>query len=140
MEYVEQRDDGGFLGDKIELKVFYTDFPNEENFYMFTGVSERGTRRSISKDEFFDGNPIFGTYTADDLKAADQVRFSLYGITEEYYNYMFILLQQTGGGGGPFETQPATVRGNITNETNAENYPLGYFRMSEVSILDYIVE
>ena len=34
---------------------------------------------------------------------------------------MFILLQQGGeDGGGPFETQPATVRGNCINQTNSE--------------------
>ena len=54
---------------------------------------------------------------------------------------MFILLQQTSDqGGGPFETQPATVRGNIVNQTNPDNYPLGYFRVSEVSTLNYTVQ
>lgn len=140
LEYIEQRDDGGFLGDQIELKVYFQDFPNEDNYYYVNASSERGIRRNVIKDEFYDGNMIFSTYVADDLAASDHVRFALYGITEEYYNYMFILLQQTGGGGGPFETQPATVRGNIINESNPENYPLGYFRISEVSIIDYIVE
>ena len=140
LEYVEQRDDGGFMGDQIELKVYFEDPPNEENFYFYTASSERGIRRDVFKDEFFDGNLMFGSYVADDLAASDWVQFNLYGITEEYYNYMYILLQQTGGGGGPFETQPATVRGNIINETNPENYPLGYFRISEVSILNYQVQ
>jgi hypothetical protein len=54
---------------------------------------------------------------------------------------MFILLQQgSDQGGGPFETQPATVRGNMINETNSDNFPLGYFRVSEVSTLTYVVE
>ena len=54
---------------------------------------------------------------------------------------MFVLLQQTGGqGGGPFSTQPATVRGNIVNETDSSNYPLGYFRISEISQLSYTVQ
>ena len=54
---------------------------------------------------------------------------------------MFILLQQNAAdGGGPFETQPATVRGNCINDTNPENFPLGYFRLSEVAELIYTVE
>ena len=140
LEYVEQRNDGGFTGDQIELKAYFTDPSGEKNFYFFTGVSERGVHRDVFNDNFFDGNSIFGLYQADDLTAGDQVQFSLYGITEEFYNYIFILLQQTGNGGGPFETQPATVRGNIINETNPENYPLGYFRISELSILNYTVQ
>lgn len=140
LEYVEQRNDGGFSGDQIELKAFFTDPAGVENFYFITGSSERGINRNVLNDEFFDGNPMFALYRADDLTAGDDVQFILHGITEEYYNYMYILLQQTGSGGGPFETQPATVKGNIINQTNPENYPLGYFRISEISALNYTVQ
>src|SRR5699024_9701321 len=34
-EYVEEKDDGGFFGDQIELKAFFTDPAEEENFYYF---------------------------------------------------------------------------------------------------------
>jgi hypothetical protein len=54
---------------------------------------------------------------------------------------MIVLLQQTeDGGGGPFETQPATVRGNMINQTNPDNFPLGYFRISEISTIVYTVQ
>jgi hypothetical protein len=54
---------------------------------------------------------------------------------------MFILLQQgSDDGGGPFETQPATVRGNCINITNPNNYPFGYFRLSEVDEVIYTIE
>jgi len=140
LEYVEQRNDGGFSGEDIELKAFFTDPAGEENFYLFEGLSEKGDLLNVYSDEFFDGNRIFGYYLVEDLEAGDQVRFNIYGVNEAFYNFMFILLQQTGGGGGPFETQPATVRGNIVNETNPDNYPLGYFRVSEVSTLNYTVQ
>ena len=140
IEYVEQRNDGGFTGKDIELKAYFTDPEGVRNFYYFKGVSERGLVLDVLNDEFFDGNSIFGYYLVDDLASGDMVQFHLYGINEEFYNYMFILLQQTGGSGGPFETQPATVRGNIVNKTNPENYPLGYFRISELSTFSYTVE
>lgn len=140
LEFVEQRDDGGFTGEDIELKAFFTDPADERNFYFFEGISERGDVLDVYNDEFFDGNTIFGYYLVEDLAPADEVKFNIYGVSEAYYNFMFILLQQTGGGGGPFETQPATVRGNIINETNPDNYPLGYFRVSEVSTLNYTVQ
>jgi hypothetical protein len=140
LEFVEQRNDGGFSGEDIELKAFYTDPAGEKNFYFFEGLSERGDLLNVYSDQFFDGNKIFGYYLVDDLEAGDEVQFNIYGVSEAYYNFMFILLQQTGGGGGPFETQPATVRGNIVNETNSDNYPLGYFRISEVSTLNYTVQ
>ncbi|MGB3344412.1 MAG: DUF4249 domain-containing protein [Aequorivita sp.] len=140
LEYVEQRNDGGFSGKDIELKAYFTDPEGERNFYFFKGISEHGLVLDVLNDEFFDGNSIFGYYLVEDLAPGDKVQFNLYGVDEEFYNYMFILLQQTGSGGGPFETQPATVRGNIVNKTNPENYPLGYFRISELSTLSYTVQ
>ncbi len=141
LEFVEQRDDGGFTGEDIELKAFFTDPTGEQNFYFFEGLSERGDALDVYNDEFFDGNTIFGYYLVEDLAPGDEVQFNLYGVSEAFYNFMFILLQQTNDqGGGPFETQPATVRGNIVNETNPDNFPLGYFRVSEVSTLNYTVQ
>ncbi len=141
LEFVEQRDDGGFTGEDIELKAFFTDPPGQRNFYFFEGLSERGDVLDVYNDEFFDGNTIFGYYLVEDLAPGDEVQFNIYGVSEAYYNFMFILLQQTSDqGGGPFETQPATVRGNIVNETNPANFPLGYFRVSEVSTLNYTVQ
>lgn len=47
------------------------------------------------------------------------------GISEPFYNYLYILRSQGGNnGGGPFQSQPATVKGNVVNQTNPENYPL----------------
>ncbi|MAP81032.1 MAG: hypothetical protein CL526_08070 [Aequorivita sp.] len=140
LEFVEQRDDGGFTGEDIELKAYYTDPANEENFYFFEGLSEKGDVFEVYKDEFVNGNTTFGYFVVEDLAPGDQVQFNLYGVNEAFYNYMFTLLQQSGGDGGPFETQPATVRGNIVNITNEDNYPLGYFRVSEISTFDYTVQ
>ena len=54
---------------------------------------------------------------------------------------MSVLVSIAGNnGGGPFQSPPATVRGNIINTTNAANYPLGYFSLSEFDVLYYSVE
>jgi hypothetical protein len=141
LEFVEQRNDGGFTGEEIELKAFFTDPVGLGNHYFFEGLSDRGIVLDTFFDEFFDGNPIFGFYLVEDLAPGDEVVFNLYGVNEQFYNFMFVLLQQsTDMSDGPFETQPATVRGNIINETNSDNFPLGYFRISEISSLTYIVE
>jgi hypothetical protein len=141
LEFVEQNNDGGFSGEDIELKVFFMDPPGLGDHYFFEGISERGIELDTFYDEFFDGNQIFAFYSVEDLEAGDAVRFNLYGVNDQFYNFMFVLLQQgSDQGGGPFETQPATVRGNMINETNSDNFPLGYFRVSEVSSLTYVVE
>jgi hypothetical protein len=54
---------------------------------------------------------------------------------------MNILLSVAGNtGGSPFQSPPATVRGNIINTTNFDNYALGYFRLSETDSASYVIE
>ena len=142
IDYVEQNNDGGFSGNDIELKAFYTDPANEENYYFFEFISELVLVPTLEvyEDRFTNGNQIFGFYTEEDLESGDQVIIRNYGISEQFYEFMFILLQQgSQDGGGPFETQPATVRGNCINQTNPDNFPFGYFRISEVDELIYTV-
>lgn len=143
IDYVEQNNNGGFSGEETELKAFYTDPANEENYYFFEFFSDIPVIPSLEvyKDEFVNGNQIFGFYTEEDLETGDIVTIRNYGISQRFYDYMFILLQQNSEeGGGPFETQPATVRGNCVNQTNPNNFPLGYFRLSEVDELIYTIE
>lgn len=142
-DYIEQNDEGGFSGEDTELKVFYTDPANEDNYYFFEFISDVSTTPSLEvyEDEFTDGNQIFGFYSDEDLESGNELTIRNYGVSRQFYEFMFILLQQNSeDSGGPFETQPTTVRGNCVNISNPENYPLGYFRLSEAVELVYIVE
>lgn len=143
IDYIEQNNEGGFSGEDIELKAYYTDPSGINNYYFFEFISDIPVIPSLSvyDDRFTDGNEIFGFYTEEDLESGDSVTIRNYGVSSQFYDFMFILLQQGGdSGGSPFETQPATVRGNCINTTNPDNYPYGYFRLSEVDELIYIVE
>lgn len=143
IDYVAQNDEGGFSGNETELKALYTDPVNEKNYYFFEFINDISVIPSLEiyKDEFTNGNQMFGFYTEEDLSTGDIVTIRNYGVSKQFYNYMFVLLQQNSeDGGGPFETQPATVRGNCINQTNPENYPLGYFRVSEVDEYVYTVK
>ena len=99
LEFVEQLNDGGFTGKDIELKAYFTDPAGERNFYFFEALSTRGDVLNVYDDEFFDGNTIFGYYLVADLAPGDEVQFNLYGVNEEFNNFMFILLQQTSDQG-----------------------------------------
>ncbi|MFI1773225.1 DUF4249 domain-containing protein [Thalassobellus citreus] len=143
IEYVEQKNEGGFSGEETEIKAFYTDPQGIKNFYFFEFISTTTKQQSLEvyDDEFTDGNQIFAFYSDEDLNAGDELVIKNYGVSKQFYEFMNLLLQQTGDeSGDPFETQPATVRGNCINQTNPENYPLGYFKASEVSIFNYIIE
>jgi len=142
-DFVEQNLEGGITGEETEIKAYFTDPANEENYYFFEYIPSIPVNKTLDtfKDEFVNGNQIFGFYVEEDLTTNDSVIIRNYGVSERFYEFMFILLQQTcAGGGGPFETQPATVRGNCINTTNQNNYPLGYFRLSEVAEINYTIE
>lgn len=143
IDSVNQNDEGGFTGEDIEVKFFFQDNGLLDNFYLvqfntsFLSLPEY----DVVDDEFFQGNQMFGLYSNEDLKAADELTFTLHGISERYYNYMNVLLGVAGNNGGsPFQTPPTTVRGNIVNQTNFNNYALGYFRLSEIDTMSYTIQ
>lgn len=143
IDSIEQNNEGGFSGEDIELKALYTDPADEENYYFFEFLSDLTPVPTLEvyEDRFTNGNQIFGFYTEEDIEAGNVVRIRNHGISESFYEFMFILLQQgSQDSGGPFETQPASVRGNCINETNPDNFPFGYFRLSEVDEFIYTVE
>ncbi|MGB7784940.1 MAG: DUF4249 domain-containing protein [Salinimicrobium sp.] len=138
--YVEQENNGGFTGDDIELKIFYQDPGGMENYYLFR-FFEKNLSLQIYDDRFTDGSRNFAYYSAEDLESGDQVGLEIQGISEGFYEYMYILRSQAGSSnGGPFQTQPTTVRGNIVNITNPENFAFGYFRLSATDFMSYTVE
>ncbi|TBW26725.1 DUF4249 domain-containing protein [Gramella sp. KN1008] len=140
IDYIEQTQGGGFSGEDIEIKAYYTDPAGEENYYLFK-FSNENINLEFYEDEFTDGNQIFGYYSTEDIEPGDLVEIELQGISRNYYEYLFILRSQIGSNdGGPFETMPATVKGNISNQTNGEKYPFGYFRLSEMDYTSYTVE
>ncbi|HEX9979231.1 MAG TPA: DUF4249 domain-containing protein [Flavobacterium sp.] len=142
IDNVSQDDEGGFTGDVIEIKFFFQDDATQDNFYM-TGFETNITvfpDYDVFDDEFSQGNQNFGFYMNEDLESGDEMIFSLYGISERYMNYMDILLDISEGDGGPWQTTPTNVRGNIINQTNSKNFALGYFRLSEVDKMEYTVQ
>lgn len=144
IEFAEQTMIPGFGGDEIvQVKFYFVDNGDEDNFYLVGAKNSNIVypEFGVITDEFFQGNMMFGVYIDDELKAGDVIDYSLQGITEKYSNYMNKLLSIAGSdGGSPFATPPATLRGNIVNQNNADNYPLGYFHLSEIDTGSYTIE
>jgi len=140
LEYIEQTDNGGFGGEDIELKAYFTDPPNIQNYYLVRFFND-DLSIQIYEDKFTDGNQTFAYFSNEDLTFGEEVGFEIQGISKRFYEYLFILRSQAGSGnGGPFQTQPTTVRGNILNTTNPDNFAFGYFRLSETDFLDYTIQ
>ncbi|MEY4011479.1 MAG: hypothetical protein RIT22_603 [Bacteroidota bacterium] len=140
---VEQNNQAGFSGKDIELKAHYFDPVNTPNYYLYryTYSSQVTSNYYTDEDLFFNGNEFFSISQNDKIKSGDKVEINHYGISKTYFNYMSVLVSIAGnGGGGPFQSPPATVRGNIFNTTQPENFPLGYFSLSEYDSVNYIVK
>ena len=143
IDYAEQDVFNGFGGEEIEVKFFFQDNGAEENYYLakFTSNFNLLPEYDYFDDEFTQGNQMFSLYINEDMKANDELNFTLYGVSERYYNYMSILLNIAGGNGGnPFSSPPATVRGNFVNQTNSDNFAFGYFNLSEIDTTTYIIQ
>jgi Domain of unknown function (DUF4249) len=140
---IEQNDEGGFTGNEIEIKSFFNDPADANNYYMFKYKSSILTIPSfeVFDDRFTEGNENFGLYINEDIKSGDNLDITIYGVSKRYFEYMNKLITVAGGSsGGPFSIPPATVKGNIVNQTNSKNYALGYFNVSETDFRNYVVE
>jgi hypothetical protein len=140
---VTQEVQAGFGDNMLQIKAFFDDPGDAENYYLYKYKfpGNATPEYSVDDDLFFQGNTFFSLVLEEDTNPGDQVQITHYGISKAYYNYMRILLSTAGtAGGGPFQSPPATVRGNIANSTNFEDYPLGYFRLSESDAANYIIQ
>lgn len=140
---IVQNNQGGFTGKNIEIKAYFNDPANEDNYYLYRYVYSTQLKSNyyVDQDTFFQGNEFFSISRNKDLKAGDKIEISHFGISKTFYNYMNVLVSIAGNNNGrPFQSPPATVRGNIINTTNFDNYPLGYFSLSEVDTQNYVVQ
>lgn len=143
IDHIEQNNQGGIGNKSIELKSYYFDPANELNSYMFqySYPNKLTPDFYVGNDTFYDGNIFFSLSRYDKIKVGDKIEISHFGISKTYENYMIILMNiASNSGGSPFQTPPSTVRGNIINKTNFDNYALGYFRVSEVDKQFYTVQ
>lgn len=136
---VEQGD--GFLFDEqieTEVKVNFSDIVNERNYYLFSFGFDNYL---VTDDEFYQDSNLNFSYYYENVDPGDLISVTLLGIDKEFADYVDQTLSQSGdGGGGPFSTVPATVRGNIMNVSDPENIAFGYFSISEFDIAVLTVE
>ncbi len=145
---VNQTTEAGFDTEIIEINTFFEDPEDETNFYLarYTSTGELLPVFFTQDDEFSNGNEMFFEWENtdeddnEDSLPGDEIEINLYGISERYYNYIDLLLEQSGDGGGPFSSTPAPLRGNCNNQTDPNNYAFGYFRLNEISQSTYIVQ
>ncbi|MCL6273051.1 DUF4249 domain-containing protein [Muricauda sp. 2012CJ35-5] len=137
IDNAEQGFDTLFDEDDTEIKVTFTDIPEEKNHYVFDfGLGEF----LAVDDQFIDGQQFeFSYFLERDAEAGDQIEISLMGADQQFFNYIDLLVEQTQDDGGVFETPAVTPRGNVFDITGLDNieifdnvqrpesFALGYF-------------
>jgi hypothetical protein len=138
-EEENQFEDGG-----IKVAIDFTDpsgtgdnylwelFLNGENIL----VPDPGNSGNIvATDKFFDGETVEGYFPNEEkvFTPGQQVLVRQIGISRNQYDYLFILLEQTGQTGQLIDVPAAPIRGNVRNLTNPGKPALGYFGVSEIS-------
>lgn len=126
-----------FDEDETELIVRFTDDPDLDNFYLFDfGFGNY----LVTEDTFYKGQEFeFSYFYDEDFDPGIELEVGILGADRTFYNYMDLLIEQTDGQQGPFQTPVATARGNVFDVTNLDNdqildnsgqpntYGLGYF-------------
>lgn len=139
---IRQSDAGGMTGDEIEIQFSYQDDGTRDNYYM-TGIKTNRVafpEYSLESDEMYQGNRMVQFYSHEDLEKGDSLNIKLYGTSKRFFEYFKKVLLASGNDGSPFPSTPTAARGNIINQTDAKNYALGYFRLSEVVVRNYTIK
>ncbi len=135
----------------FRVTIDYVDPPGVANFYLWEQLIDGqnvlppdpgNAFNLVGKDEFFDGQAIFGyqpnhevAFQSGQLATVRQIALSAEG--HDYYRALFE--QNALGSGSPFSIPPASVRGNVANITDPDRFALGFFEAAEVSIAEAVV-
>ena len=134
----------------LEINVSFQDPVDEENYYFLRFQSRNDQLPELFdiKDEFIDGNlaTFYWEKTGDDntdfgeFEPGETVDVKLLGISEDYYYYLQLLIEQYESAGDPFSATPVPLVGNCINLDNPENVPYGYFRVTQMVQDSYTFE
>ncbi len=143
---VYQSTDKGLV-DVLEINVDFQDPANEENFYFFKIKEQADTLPTLFdiSDEFVDGNLINvfnereenGDINQLEYQPGDIVEVAFHGVSEQYFEYISLLITQFEAGGNPFGSTPVPLKGNCINQANPDKDAFGYFRLTQVVRTNY---
>ena len=94
----------------------------------------------FSDDRLVDGNKIKDWDIVYELQPDDTVEVWQMSISERAYHFWSLLFAQITKFGGPFDTPPAPIEGNVYNENDENEMVLGFFGVSKVEKAILIVK
>lgn len=149
--YTEFQEETIFEDAGIKVLVDFTDPVDIGNYYLWEQFvdgksvlkADPGNRENvILSDRLFNGQSINGYVPNEEslVLPGQEVLVRQIGLSKAAYDYYYLIFTETGKTGQLFDTPPATIRGNVANVTNPDNYALGYFGAHEVSEGKIVVE
>nr|WP_299389219.1 DUF4249 domain-containing protein [Allomuricauda sp.] len=139
---VFQSTEDGEDDEALEVNVSFQDPENVENYYFLRFQSRNDVLPELYdiKDEFIDGNLATFYYEKiedeedkiREFEPGDVVDIKLLGISEDYYHYLQLLIEQFESAGDPFTATPVPLVGNCINLDDPDNAPFGYFRVTQM--------
>lgn len=145
INYIDQKT-VTFPSETIQVNINVENEKEVDNYYLnkietpHRIIPEYDVLDDEQYDDSGDDNQFDIAYTDDELEPNMRMDITLYGISKSYKNYLSKVLGLAQGSNGPFATAPASVRGNILNTTNQDNYALGYFSVNQYIKETYIVK
>lgn len=147
---ITQSKEDGEDDEALEVNVSFQDPADVENYYFLRFQSQNDLLPELFdiKDEFIDGNEATFYYekiedeedNIEEFKPGDVVDIVLLSASEDYYNYLQLLIEQFESAGDPFSSTPVALVGNCINIDNPANVPYGYFRVTEMVKSSYTFE
>lgn len=104
-------------GDNYRWRTYVNGFFKNDPFDIF-----------VTNDDFVDGSPVLGFSPVNDLFfEGDTVTIVQERISRAALNFLQLVQSQTAFVGGPFDTPPAPIRGNVWNTSDPQRNALGFF-------------
>ena len=131
--------------DIYDVLIFTKEPPTPGDYYQWRSILNGEEQRSpfdifTTSDELVNGSYVPYFNVTDELYSApDTVTIIQEHISRAAYNFLTQVQTQTAFVGGPFDTPPAPIRGNIHNLTNPEKNALGFFGAAARSRASVIV-
>lgn len=114
--------------DIYSIGLFSQEPPNPGDNYFwrvykdFNLVSKNLSQLVFANDDLINGNYLNGIRVQSvKAKGGNRITLEMASITEEYYEYCLAIIKETLYADGPFESAPASIKGNI------DNGALGFF-------------
>jgi len=139
---IQQTENNNFGSEWYEFRFFYQDDPEVENHYLSQMLAGGKVSYGTWNDQFDNGNladDLF-LFSKDDVNQNDTLYYAINSIDKNYYNYLSKILSISGTSQNPFASPMGTIKGNIVNQTNKDNYALGYFHLAKRNYYTYVVK